>query len=92
MRIFVRVLLEDLFYVKCSDAIIDKKVRDCDESACRALRMRDRGGAVTLTFYERIAGGLLGEKLVGPWEEWSVHVLLRTEPAFGHREEQLRRR
>jgi hypothetical protein len=47
---------------------------------------------VTLTFYERIAGGLLGEKMVGPWEEWSVHVLLRTEPAFGHREEQLRRR
>lgn len=86
------VLLEDLFYVKCGDTGIDKKVRDSAEAACRALRSRDRGGAVTLTFYERVAGGLLGDKMVGPWEEWSVHVLLRTEPAFGHREEQLRRR
>lgn len=86
------VLLEDLFYVKCGHAGIDKKVRDSAEAACRALRSRDRGGAVTLTFYERVAGGLLGDKMVGPWEEWSVHVLLRTEPAFGHREEQLRRR
>ena len=29
---------------------------------------------------------------VGPWEEWSVHIVVRTEPAFGHREEQLRRK
>jgi hypothetical protein len=86
------VLLEDIFYVKCGDARIDKQVRDSAESACRALKRRDRGGAVTLTFYEHTTGGLLGEKMVGPWEEWSVHVLVRTEPAFGQREEQLRRK
>lgn len=86
------VLLDDLFYVKCGDARIDKQVRDSAEAACKALKTRDRGGAVTLTFFERVAGGLLGEKMVGPWEEWSVYVLVRTEPAFGHREETLRRK
>ena len=120
------VLLDDLFYVKCGDERMDKQVSDCAVSACKALKARDRGGPVTLTFYERIAGGLLGEKMVGadgspgqalhtmwysarsdtlspvpptfhsrqvgPWEEWSVHIVVRTEPAFGHREEQLRRK
>jgi len=86
------ILLDDLFYVKCDDSRIDKQVRDSAESACKALKTRDHGGAVNLTFFERITGGLLGEKMVGPWEEWSVHVLVRTEPAFGHREEHLRRK
>lgn len=86
------VLLDDLFYVKCGDTSIDKQVRDSAQAACKALKTRDRGGSVTLTFFERVAGGLLGEKMVGPWEEWSVHVLVRTEPAFGHREELLRRK
>ena len=87
------VLLDDLYYVKCGDARIVQQVRDSAESAGLALTStRDRSGAVTLTFYERVSGGLLGEKMLGPWEEWSIHVLVRTEPSFGDREEQLRRK
>ena len=85
------ILLDDIFYVKCGDSRIEKQVHESAQAACKALKMRDRGGAVTLTFYERISSGLLGEGLVGPWEEWSVHLLVRTEPAFGQREELLRR-
>lgn len=58
------VLLDDLFYVKCGDERMDKQVSESAISACKALKARDRGGSITLTFYERIAGGLLGEKMV----------------------------
>lgn len=85
------ILLDDIFYVKCGDSRIEKQVHESAQAACKALKMRDRGGAVTLTFYERISSGLLGDALVGPWEEWSVHLRVRTEPAFGQREELLRR-
>jgi hypothetical protein len=58
------VLLDDVFYVKCGDARMDKQVSDSAVSACKALKAKDRGGAVTLTFYERVAGGILGDKMV----------------------------
>eukprot|EP00001_Collodictyon_triciliatum_P097394 17139_6 len=46
------ILLDDIFYVKCGDSRIEKQVHESAQAACKALKMRDRGGAVTLTFYE----------------------------------------
>jgi len=85
-------LLDELFYVKCEDPKIDKEVRDAVATACKALRKQERGGRLCLILYERVSSGMWGERKVGPWEEWILHVVVRTEPAFGHREELLRRR
>mmetsp|Transcript_42312 Transcript_42312/g.66270 ORF Transcript_42312/g.66270 Transcript_42312/m.66270 type:complete len:153 (+) Transcript_42312:427-885(+) len=85
------VLLDDLFYVSCDDAQISKKVRDASQSAADSLRKQERGGKVTLTFFDKVSGGMWGDKKV-PWEEWSMHFVVRTEPSFGHREELLRRK
>mmetsp|Transcript_66210 Transcript_66210/g.137969 ORF Transcript_66210/g.137969 Transcript_66210/m.137969 type:complete len:197 (+) Transcript_66210:275-865(+) len=81
------VLLDDLFYVRCDDAKMEKQVRDSSEAAANALKKKEAGGKVTLTFYEK---GMWGDKV--PWEEWVMHFVLRTEPSFGHREEMLRRK
>lgn len=117
------VLLDDLFYVRCDDAKMEKQVlsflcaplplrrfspctcsctaparwymaclfrfwpltedgqvRDSSEAAANALKKKEAGGKVTLTFYEK---GMWGDKV--PWEEWVMHFVVRTEPSFGHR-------
>mmetsp|Transcript_43622 Transcript_43622/g.106663 ORF Transcript_43622/g.106663 Transcript_43622/m.106663 type:complete len:202 (+) Transcript_43622:34-639(+) len=86
-----RVLLDDLFYVQCNDQKIDKIVTASAKAAATALKRQDGPGKVSLTFLETVSGGLWGDKKV-PWEEWVLHVSVRTEPVFGQPEALLRRR
>ncbi len=55
-------------------------MRESSEAAANALKRKEAGGKVTLTFYEK---GMWGDKV--PWEEWVMHFVVRTEPSFGHR-------
>mmetsp|Transcript_35546 Transcript_35546/g.84553 ORF Transcript_35546/g.84553 Transcript_35546/m.84553 type:complete len:202 (+) Transcript_35546:154-759(+) len=87
------VILDEVFYAKCDDQALDKQVRDSVEAAVSVLKKTDGGGKVSLILYEKEKpGGMWGKTKFGPWEEWSIHLAVRTEPVFGHREETLRRK